>query len=105
MITGIFFINQSRFACSNNASMEFKLEKGNAKRNNTILALRCFSSTGIPEINEMVDCVIKYDDLPPISFKGCIRSINSNNDVIIRIASEFENSSVKQILSRIACLV
>lgn len=105
MITGIFFLGQGTFACSNNVDIEFKVQKGHIKRENTILAIGCFSPTIIPEINEIVDCIIKYDDLPPVNFKGCIRSINSNNDVLIRIASPFETTHVKQILSRIARLV
>lgn len=105
MITGIFFIGQDTFGCSSNVDIEFKVNKGHIKRENTILALECFSSKKLPEIDEIVDCVIKYDDIPAVNFKGCIRSINSHNDVLIRIASPFESGQVKQILSRIACLV
>ena len=105
MIAGIFFIIDNNFACSSNVDMEFKADKGMVKRNNTILALECFSPTEMPQIDQIVDCVIKYNDLPPVNFKGCIRSINDKNDVLIRIASRFENSGAKQILDRIACLV
>lgn len=105
MIIGIFLLGQNTFACSNSADMQFKSEKNSPKRENTITAYACYAPKNLPEIDEIVDCVIKYDDSPAINFKGCIRSINSSNDVLIRIASPFETEGVRQILATIACLV
>lgn len=101
----MFILGADTYACSNSVEMVFKSDKQNVRRETILEAKGCFSHLAMPEIEEDVDCLIKYDNAPAVSCKGYIRRQKDQDELHIKITSKFEYEQVPQILSRIACLV
>lgn len=96
MVASIFILSTDTYFCSSEVELRFD------RKYNTVLAKNCFGS-GLTEL-EIVDCVIKYEASPAVTFKGCVRNIHKNG-VLLSIASPLKEQGVKRILDRIACLI
>jgi len=101
MITGIFLLSSDSFVCSNHVDMDFK---GDVKRQTVFVAKNYYASGELPQVNDILDCVIKYEVGKAMNCKVCLRSIEEKK-IVVSLSTPFQSDGTKQLLSRIACLV
>lgn len=103
MIKGIFLFFNDTYICSNQVELKIILRKKNITRHTLITAYNCYGLCP-PEIDQDVDCVIKYEVGPPMRFSANVKEFNADNTAVLQLTSELSKENVAQLISTIAKL-
>lgn len=101
MIKGIFIFFKGLYICSNNVEINVIPEKNKIGRHTLITVKNCYGLL-FPEIDQDVECVIKYEVGPPMRFSANVKEFSADNTTILRLTSELSKENVAQLLSTIA---